>query len=470
MESAEDIVFVDLETTGGNPALHRITEVGIVRVRGAEVLEEWSSLVNPECLIPSYIESFTGISNDMVEGAPRFSSLAPLIFEKLRGAIFVAHNARFDYSFLRSEFLKAGLHFSAAALCTVKLSRRLFPEHVRHNLDAVMLRHGLTCNARHRALGDAQVLRDFWFKLRRELPEEMLSEAAARSMLGVVKLPAHLPPQLADELPEGAGVYRFFGDDDALLYIGRSNSLRSRVLSQLGDEQLGTKEKKLAAQVRRVDWRQTCGELGAMLLEADWIRTQTPLHNRRLKSHAESVTLRANVAGSGRVEVQRIDALEAADLAQSFGVFHSAKDALKALTDIARAQQLCLKVLGLEQSAGSCFALQVGKCRGACTGKEPLVLHNMRVALALSSLKIKSWPFAGRIALRERSEFHVLDQWTYLGTADCEEDLEGLRTRDLRPGFDVDVYRILVRYFSNHAKLDWHALRGPIAQTDFASH
>jgi DNA polymerase III subunit epsilon len=470
MDAAEDLVFVDLETTGGNPALHRITEVGIVRVQGDRVVEEWSSLVNPECLIPSYIEDFTGISNEMVESAPRFSALAPMIVEKLRGAIFVAHNARFDYSFLRSEFQKSGVLFSAAALCTVKLSRRLFPEHVRHNLDAVMLRHGLTCSARHRALGDAQVLRDFWFKLRRELPDEVLSAAMSRSMLGVVKLPAHLPPQLADELPEGAGVYRFFGADDGLLYIGRSNSLRSRVLAQLGDEQMGAKEKNLAAQVRRVDWRQTSGELGAMLLEADWIRTQKPLHNRRLKSHADSVTLRPNVAGSGRIEVQRIDALEPEDLAQSFGVFHDAKDAHKALTDIARAQQLCLKVLGLEQSSGSCFALQVGKCRGACTGKEPLILHNMRVALALSSLKIKSWPFAGRIALRERGEFHVLDQWAYLGTAGCEEDLAALRSRDTPPGFDVDVYRILVRYFSNHPKLNWHALRDVQSQTDFAAH
>ena len=171
-----DLVFVDLETTGGNAAFHRITEVGIVRMQDDRVVEEWSSLVNPECRIPAYIEAFTGITNEMVAGAPRFSDLAAQVLEKLRSPtpespIFVAHNARFDYSFLRTEFRRLDVHFSAKVLCTVKLSRRLFPEYPRHSLDAVMERHRLTCAARHRALGDARVLGDFWSKLRSEISE-----------------------------------------------------------------------------------------------------------------------------------------------------------------------------------------------------------------------------------------------------------------------------------------------------------
>jgi DNA polymerase III subunit epsilon len=207
------------------------------------------------------------------------------------------------------------------------------------------------------------------------------------------------------------------------------------------------------------------------LLESNWIKTKNPLFNRRPKNSAESVTLRPASDLSGRIRIQRLDALEPQDVTQSFGVFHSEKDAHKALTDIARAQQLCLKVLGLETSAGSCFALQVGKCKGACVGKEPLILHNMRTQLALSSLKIKSWPFPGRIALHERhssgfaadgsrgGEFHVLDHWSYLGTARSEEQLAVLGAARDDTAFDVDVYRILVRYFSNHPKFDWHDLR-----------
>jgi len=347
----------------------------------------------------------------------------------------------------------------------------LFPEHARHNLDAVMERHGLACSARHRALGDAQVLRDLWLKLKREIPDDVLAAAAAHAVLSVPKLPVHLPPGLADELPEAPGAYRFLGDNDVLLYIGKSNSLRGRILTQLAEAHPGSREQILAAQVKRVDWRQTAGELGAMLLESDWIRSQSPLYNRRPKSHADAVTLRPAADSSGRVHMQRIDTLEAEDLEQSFGVFHSGKDARKALTDIAHARELCLKVLGLEESAGSCFSLQVGKCRGACTGREPLVLHNMRVQMALSALKIKSWPFPGRIALRERAvggfssdgtrggEFHVLDHWMYLGSARSEEELAELGARESSTAFDVDVYKILVRYFANHAKLDWVDLR-----------
>jgi DNA polymerase III subunit epsilon len=471
----QDLVFVDLETTGGSAAYDRITEVGIVRVRNGELVEEWSSLVNPECPIPSYIEAFTGITNQMVADAPRFAEIAAVVLQKLQAALFVAHNARFDYSFLRSEFLKADMSFSATVLCTVKLSRRLFPEHPRHNLDAVMERNGLTCVARHRALGDARVLHDFWFKLRRDVPEPQLA-AAIRSVLGARKLPAHLPPGLADEIPEGPGVYRFFGEDNTLLYVGKGNSLRTRVCSHFPAHDAESKDRRLSDKVRRVDWLETAGELGAMLREAEWIKTQKPLFNRRTPSKSQSYTLRAGTSQAATsqappVAAVAIDDVDLADLMQCFGVFHSEKDARKALGDIARAQQLCLKVLGFEDGAGSCFAYQVGKCKGACTGKEPLILHNMRLQLALSSLKLKSWPFPGRIALREwnargyawdgtrGADLHVVDHWTYLGTARSEEELAGLSAKAASVAFDVDVYRILVRYFSNHPKLGWLDLR-----------
>jgi DNA polymerase III subunit epsilon len=242
----QDLVFVDLETTGGNAAYDRITEVGIVRIKNGELIDEWSSLVNPERPIPAYIEAFTGINDRMVAAAPRFADIAAQVREKLHGAVFVAHNARFDYSFLRSEFLKANMSFSARVLCTVKLSRRLFPEYVRHNLDAVMERNGLSCSARHRALGDARVLHDLWFKLRRDVPEARLA-AAVQLVLGAHRLPAHLPAGLADELPEGPGVYRFFGEDDVLLYVGKSKSLRTRVCDHFAVEGEKANDRRLGA-------------------------------------------------------------------------------------------------------------------------------------------------------------------------------------------------------------------------------
>lgn len=465
---AQELVFVDLETTGGNAAYHRITEIGIVRVDKGETVEEWSSLVNPECFIPAYIEEFTGISNEMVAAAPRFADIAPLVLEKLksqaeRPLLFVAHNARFDYSFLRAEFRRAELPFHASVLCTVKLSRRLFPQHPRHSLDALIERHELTCTARHRALGDARVLRDFWFKLRAEFPEATLA-AAAKSVLGTQKLPAHLPAELQDELPEGPGVYRFFGLDDALLYVGRSTSLRRRVLEHFAAEHSDAKEQKLTRLVRRVDWLETAGELGALLREADWIRTQRPLYNRRLKGSSDSFTL-MTVENSAAVEITAIAELDPQDLGRCRGVFHSNRDARKALTDIARAQRLCLKILGLEPSAGSCVAYQIGKCKGACVGEEPLMLHALRLKLALASLTLKAWPFPGRVALRERHphgavDLHVVDHWTYLGSARSQEELAPLAAKAATARFDPHVYRILVRHLASRPQLDWLDLRG----------
>jgi DNA polymerase-3 subunit epsilon len=475
-----ELVFVDLETTGGNAAFHRITEVGIVRMKDDRVVEEWSSLVNPECRIPAYIEAFTGITNEMVAGAPRFSDLAALVLEKLRSStlespLFVAHNARFDYSFLRTEFRRLDVHFSAKVLCTVKLSRRLFPEYPRHSLDAVMERHRLTCAARHRALGDARVLGDFWSKLRSEISEEKLA-AAAQIVIGANRLPAHLPVGLADELPEGPGVYRLFGEGDALLYIGRSHSLRTRILGHFTAENEGPKQQKKAQQTRRIDWLETAGDLGAQLKEAEWIKTQKPLFNKRLKPKSEGFTWQASEHGHG-VRLAALADLDPACRAGCYGVFQSRKDGCKALTDIARAHSLCLKILGLEtpdeaaaggphagaqveRPGASCVGYQTGRCRGACVGKEPLILHDMRLKMALAALKLKPWPFPGRVAIAEgRADFHVLDHWVYLGTARSEDELEELRTKAPRTAFDADVYRILVRYLAKNPSIIWHDLR-----------
>lgn len=502
-ELPRDLVFVDLETTGGNAAYDRITEVGVVRVSDGVLVDEWSSLVNPERPIPSYIESFTGISNEMVAGAPRFAEIAGLVREKLSGAVFVAHNARFDYSFLRSEFLKADSSFRATVLCTVKLSRRLFPEHARHNLDAVMERNGLTCGARHRALGDARVLHDLWFKLRREVAQPRLA-AAVRSAIGAYAMPAQLPGGLADEIPEGWGAYRFFGEAEALLLVGKSASLRAGVCGHFaggdadarGRRQL---DRRLAAEVRRIDWVETAGELGAVLRESQWLKARRPVYNRRVKADAVPYTLRLGpqspahaaagaeaVAGEPSVAAVAVDEVDARELPECFGLFHSEKDARKALVDIARSRQLCLKVLGLEdgagsRSAGACVAHQIGRCKGACVGKEPPMLHDLRLRLALSSLKLRPWPFPGRIAIRERdawsgaaqfahgADLHVLDHWTYLGTARTEEELAALAARGADAAFDAGVYKILARYFAKHPKLDWLDLSGTASAPRFGS-
>jgi DNA polymerase III subunit epsilon len=465
-ELPQDLVFVDLETTGGNAAYHRITEIGLVHVARGAVIEEWSTLVNPECPIPDVIESFTGITNEMVAAAPRFADIAPLVRAKLGAAhgaaapVFAAHNARFDYAFLRAEFRRAQIPFSARVLCTVKLSRRLFPEHPKHSLDALLERHRLTCSARHRALGDARVISDFWLLMGREIPEPLLA-AAVQVALGRHKLPEQLPADLADELPEGPGIYRMYGADDEALYVGRSVSLRASILAHFAEDRTGSREQQLRERVRRVDWVETAGELGALLREIDALRTLRPLHNRQLRAPSDGFTLRVEET-HGAARILSVAEIDPARLDEFFGLFHSAKDARKALADIAAARALCPKILGLEESEGSCLAYQVGKCRGACVGREPLALHAVRVQIALTSLKLKAWPFPGRMALREHDpmggELHVFDHWSYLGSARSEEELQALVVCTAPAVFDAHVYRVMARYFAAHTKFDWHDL------------
>jgi DNA polymerase III subunit epsilon len=458
-QAFRSFAFVDLETTGGDARHHRVIEVGVVELDSDGATREWSTLVNPDCRIPSHIENFTGISNAMVENAPAFAEVADEIGRRLAGRLFVAHNARFDYGFLRREFQRLRRPFRADAMCTVKLSRLLYPEAPRHNLDAVMERHGLSTNARHRALGDARVLSELWQVLNERWPAGELA-AAVTQLSRRPTLPEHLPAELLDELPETPGVYRFFGEDDALLYIGKGKAIRARVLGHFAAGAGGGKDAKLARLVRRIEWTETAGELGALLLEARLIKSEQPIFNRRLRN---SDTLHAielvETSGWLHARVVPFDAA-AANAAELFGLFRQRKDGERALTDIVRSHQLCAKRLGRESADGGCFGYQVGRCRGACLGLEPPARHNLRARLALASLKIREWPFAGAIAVSERdaaghTHAHVFDRWSYLGTTEDDEMVRRL-VRVERRAFDPDIYRLLRRFLANAPQ---HAVR-----------
>ena len=174
----ERLAFVDLETTGGSAAADRTTEIGVIEV-DAQGVREWSTLVNPRMPIPRFIQKLTGITDAMVSGAPTFEALAPALAERLSGSLFVAHNAPFDHGFLRHEFTRVDMVFEPRVVCTVKLSRRLFPEHARHSLDTVVERHGIPMPKaeRHRALGDARAVWAFWQHVCRTLTPQTVHAA-----------------------------------------------------------------------------------------------------------------------------------------------------------------------------------------------------------------------------------------------------------------------------------------------------
>lgn len=307
------IVFVDLETTGGSVTEHRITEIGVVEV-GPQHVTQWSSLVNPQQPIPPFIQRLTGIDAAMVRGAPTFAQIAPALFERLDGKLFVAHNARFDRGFLRAEFQRQGVTFNPDVLCTVRLSRALFPRETRHGLDALIERHALVPAARHRALADADLLWQFWRRLHDVVPVEQLRERIERTIC-YYRLAGDLTEDYLDMAPAGCGVYALFGEADVPLYVGRSVRVRQRLKALLMGERRSSKEIRIAQQVRRIEWRETGGELGALLAEARWIETLAPQHNR--KARASRV-----VAADAPWPFDGAIAFEERDMPAPPGVFH----------------------------------------------------------------------------------------------------------------------------------------------------
>lgn len=446
----QPLVFLDVETTGANPVYDRVTEVGLVEVAPEGRAIEWSTLVNPGIRIPPTIQTITGITDGMVALAPAFGEIAGALLARLEGKLLVAHNARFDYGFLRNEFRRAGHRYASRVLCTVKLSRKLHPQESRHNLDALVARHGVACDARHRALGDARAiwrLVELWC---REVEPARMA-AVVEALVKAPAVPAGLPEGALDAVPEAPGVYLFYGENGVALYVGKSINLRSRVLAHFNGDHRDSKDMKIAQQVRRVDWIETPGELSALIEEARLVKKLAPVYNRRLRRATELCAWHWRAeepAAAPRLVSAR--ELDPGGFDQLHGLFRSRAAALEALREIAGAHQLCLILLGLEKGKGPCFAHQLKRCRGACVGKESALAHGLRLAAALAQLRMRPWPFRGRIGVRENGSgaLVVVDRWCYLGTARSEAELAELADSRARPVFDLDTYRILSRFFS----------------------
>ena len=448
--SQRALAFVDLETTGGSCTKDRITEIGIVRVT-AEGVQEWSQLVNPQTRIPVFIEQMTGITQDMVAGQPSFAEVAEQVQSMLSDCLFIAHNARFDYGFLKNEFKRLGLSFAPTVLCTVKLSRKLYPHHRQHNLDSLVERHQLQANDRHRALADAQLIHQFWQHLVTTFKPDILDETV-NTLIQRSSLPSQIDPMLIDDLPEKPGVYLFYGENDLPLYIGKSINIKQRVLSHFSSDHRHNKEMSLSQQLRRIDWIETAGELGALLTEARLIKDYMPIHNQRLRRKQDLCAWQLEQGDPHLVPVLSwANQLDFGEQENLYGLYQSQRDAQKALRTIAEKYQLCLSVLGLEKTAHGrgCFAFQLKKCRGVCMGNESAASHALRLRMAMEHLRIKAWPYPSAVVISEGDDWHVVDRWCYLGTAKCEDDIPMLLANG-RPVFDRDTYLVLSKSLNKH--------------------
>jgi DNA polymerase-3 subunit epsilon len=368
----QPLVFVDIETNGLNHISGRVIEVAAIRVEQGKVVQTFNSLVDPQTELPHFITNLTGITTNDVKQAPTFMQIADELAEVLDGAIFVAHNVRFDYSFLKQEFKRLNRPFLPKQLCTVKLSRALYPHERSHKLQSLIDRHGFAYTARHRAYDDAAILWQFLQYVQKHFPPEQVSEAISRQLKSPA-VPRDLQPELVRDLPEAPGVYIFEDASGRPLYVGKSVNIKKRVMSHFGRDHAESREFKIAQSIKHIRTHQTAGELAALLLESRLVKELQPVYNRQLRRVNKLLLAKQKLDEQGYMQVvlEEANEIDPNTAANILAVYPRRGRAKESLNDIVKTFDLCPKLCGLEKASGACFMRQLHKCRGACISQEP---------------------------------------------------------------------------------------------------
>ena len=369
--------IIDIETTGGNASRERITEIAIFIHDGEKVVNEYSTLINPECKVPPFVARLTGISDEMLVNAPKFFEVARNIVEITEGCTFVAHNAAFDYSFVKQEFLNLGYKYKRPVLCTVKMARKLLPGYNSYSLGNLCNSLGIQITSRHRATGDALATV--------KLFERLLGVDPTLSQIPTDGLHPALDRSIFSRLPLTAGVYYFHDENGKLLYIGKSKNIHSRVLSHFQNS-VTSKTIEMRSNTASISFEETGSELIALLLESDEIKKHKPLHNRLQRRTLYKYGLYSFFLQSG-YHVLQIEKIKSTGKPHT--VFASFDEALVLVHEIVARYNLCQKLCGLYQNYGACFQHSIGQCNGACIGVEPAAEYNLRVDAALKEFRHK---------------------------------------------------------------------------------
>ena len=389
--------IIDIETTGGSARIEKITEIAIYQHDGTQITGEFSSLINPERNIPYFITNLTGITNEMVEDAPSFFEIAKSIVELTEGRIFVAHNARFDYSFIRQEYKALGFNYKRNILDTVSLSRKLLPGHRSYSLGNICKDLNIRINGRHRAAGDALATVALFEILLKKDREINNNKSALIKNTRVSKLHPKLNIEKVDRIPEEPGIYYFFNDNGDLIYIGKSRNLQQRINTHLSNN-TANRSMEMRDQIADIDWEVTGSELVALLKESYEIKKNKPVYNRAQRRTGFQWGIFSSFDNNGYLNF-RYGQLNTDDTPIS--VFTSKDKCKSKLASLVENYDLCQKLSGLYESEGVCFHYQVGICKGACIGKESVEDYNKKAEKA-----------AGEFIFTRRN-FFVIDRGRY---------------------------------------------------------
>ena len=458
--------IIDLETTGGQPTQDRITEIAVYIHDGEKIVDEYTTLLNPGRAIPPFITQLTGITNEMVSTAPKFHEVARKVVEITEGCVFVAHNVRFDYSFLKKEFADLGYNYSRKTLCTVRLSRSLIPGQPSYSLGKLCQSIGIPLEGRHRAAGDAHATALLFGRLLRitqendpaqpgaALPDVLARVdalapagrrpdgtkapspkrvAAVQSAIKEALMPPLVSAALVASLPQATGVYYFHNEAGEVIYVGKSINIYKRIQQHFAVDVKSRKSLEFKNSIADITWELTGSELVALLYESHLIKQLKPAYNRaqRRSVFPAGIYLRVDEQGYKRLAYGRADARNAEIPIIALGNQYKAQGFL--YHKVAKFN-LCQKLCGLYKTPGACFDFQVHRCQGACVGQEAPESYNLRVDEAIDSISYEHETFVvigpGRTELEKT--LVLVENGRYRGFAYVDETFTARRLDDFR--------------------------------------
>ncbi len=391
--------IVDIETTGNGIKGNRITEISIFKYDGHEIVDEFTSLVNPQCEIPYFITGLTGIDNDMVRDAPLLEDIAQKIITFTQDSIFVAHSVNFDYNVIKNELRLLGLNFIRKKLCTVRLSRKLFPGYNSYSLGKLCSTVGIPLKNRHRARGDAHATVLLFHKLLRADGAAAVFKQFLNARSQEATLPPSLPKSEFDKLPSTPGVYYFKNAQGKIIYVGKAINIKKRVLSHFYDK--NTKELKLCAETVHLDFEETGSELIALLEESEEIKKHYPKHNRAQKRKIQQYGIFSYEDRNGIVHLAH-NKLQM--VPNPLAIFYNVTDCRQFLENLCASFELCPKYCHLQENITTCSHYKIKQCLGICSSLIHLEEYNRRVGQAVLTLQNQKTDYAIRLKGRNTDE------------------------------------------------------------------
>lgn len=400
-----EFAVLDVETTGGYGSDNRITEIAIIIHDGVREIERYSTLVNPESFIPHRITELTGITNEMVIVAPKFKEIARKVWDLTNNRVFVAHNVNFDFTVIKNEFSLLGVDFKRRKLCTVRLSRKVFPDKLSYSLSKLCSSLGIYLENAHRALADTQVTVLLFEIILREA-SDFLIKNELRELNKLSKIPPKLDENVFDKLPDTCGVYRFYNSEGSVIYIGSSEEIKTRIAKHFKSVNSKAKEFNMVMEVADISFKITASKLIADLISRSEILNIKPLFNKPLITLSYKIGITQYKDQNG---YQRLILDKKAKSSTSFFMKFSKQTSAKLfLKEFVRKGLLCGKLVGLEDSKVKCDQFDSNLCKGACIKKEDSFSYNNRFEKILEKMFSKGDSFFIKDIGRNIDEFSLV--------------------------------------------------------------